>query len=246
MSETASTNDNPTAPVAPPAPAAPPNATNGIAIAALVVGIVAFLMGLVPGLGPLLAIAGIVLAILAFVKRAQPVWMPLVGVIGSGIALLAGGIALAVTLAIGSAAGSIGTAPVLTPAAPDTSVVDDESEESEPEPAVVEDPEPVAEPETSLTLAQEQAVLKAQSYLSTIGGFSRKGLIEQLEFEGFEKADAKFAVDYLDVDWNEQAAIKAASYMQLGGFSKKGLIEQLEFEGFTSKQAAYGAKSVGF
>lgn len=30
------------------------------------------------------------------------------------------------------------------------------------------------------------------------------------------------------------------------GFSKKGLKEQLEFEGFTDKQAAHGAKSVGY
>ena len=41
----------------------------------------------------------------------------------------------------------------------------------------------------------------AQSYLDT-GAFSRKGLIEQLRFEGFSKAEAMFAVDYIDPNWN--------------------------------------------
>ena len=103
---------------------------------------------------------------------------------------------------------------------------------------------PVEDPKEELTVAQENAIRQAESYLA-ISGFSKQGLIEQLEFEGYSKADAKFAVNNIDVDWNDQAALKAESYLDISGFSKQGLIEQLEFEGFTTAQAEFGAKSVG-
>jgi colicin import membrane protein len=99
--------------------------------------------------------------------------------------------------------------------------------------------------EPALSVSQEQAVISAESYLS-FGGFSRSGLIEQLEFEGFSNGDAEFAVDSLDVDWNEQAVRAAESYMEaIGGFSREGLIEQLQFDGFTTEQAEHGADEVG-
>jgi len=41
---------------------------------------------------------------------------------------------------------------------------------------------------------KEQAVLKAKNYLD-IMAFSRVGLIEQLEFEGFSNEEAIYAVD---------------------------------------------------
>jgi len=82
-------------------------------------------------------------------------------------------------------------------------------------------------------------------------GFSRAGLIHQLSSsagEGFSKADATFAVDHLNVNWNEQAVESAKSYMSMGGFSRAGLIEQLSSsagEGFTYAQAVYAANAVG-
>jgi cytoskeletal protein RodZ len=97
----------------------------------------------------------------------------------------------------------------------------------------------------TLAIGQQQAVLKAQSYLSYTA-FSRKGLIEQLVFEGFSKADATFAVGEIAPDWNEQAAKKAKSYLDYTSFSRKGLIDQLVFEGFTQAQAKYGANAVGY
>lgn len=96
----------------------------------------------------------------------------------------------------------------------------------------------------SLTNAQKQAIGKAQDYLK-FTAFSRKGLIKQLEYEGFATADATFAVDSLNVDWNAQAAAKGKSYLDIQHFSRKGLIDQLKFEGFTDAQAAYGAKANG-
>jgi hypothetical protein len=96
----------------------------------------------------------------------------------------------------------------------------------------------------SMTRSQEQAVGKAESYLD-YAAFSHKGLIEQLEYEGFTKADSTYAVSHITVNWNEQAAKKAESYLEMTQFSRSGLIEQLEYEGFTHKQAVYGVSKAG-
>ena len=71
--------------------------------------------------------------------------------------------------------------------------------------------------------------------------FSEKGLIEQLEYEGYSYTDAANAVAQCNIDWNEQAVKAAKSYKSIMTFSRSELIEQLEYEGFTASQAAYGA-----
>ena len=82
-------------------------------------------------------------------------------------------------------------------------------------------------------------------------GFSRDGLIQQLSSsagDGYDIDDATIAVDSLDVDWNEQAAKSAQSYLDFKGFSCDGLIQQLSSKAgdkFTKEQATYGAKQVG-
>ncbi len=96
-----------------------------------------------------------------------------------------------------------------------------------------------------MTLAQENAIDAAENYLD-MSGFSRSGLIDQLEFEDYSVADATFAVDHLDVDWNAEAAESAESYLEMTSFSRSGLIEHLEFEGFTTAQAEKGVKAVGY
>jgi hypothetical protein len=97
----------------------------------------------------------------------------------------------------------------------------------------------------ALTPGQVNALASAEDYLS-LSGFSRSGLIEQLKFEGYSTRNATFAVDRLNVDWNEQAARSGENYLSLSGFSRSGLIEQLEFEGYTRAQAQYGAnKALG-
>lgn len=97
---------------------------------------------------------------------------------------------------------------------------------------------------SNLTTSQSNAVSKALDYID-YSAFSKKGLRDQLEFEGFSVADAKFAVDFIDVDWFEQAALKAASYLDYSSFSRKGLIDQLLFEGFTREEAVYGVDQTG-
>ena len=94
------------------------------------------------------------------------------------------------------------------------------------------------------SVSQSNARKKAESYLS-IMAFSREGLIEQLEFEGFSNVDATYGTDAQGADWNEQAAKKAQSYLDTMAFSRSGLIDQLLFEGFTQEQAEYGVNAVG-
>ncbi|GAB3079174.1 Ltp family lipoprotein [Nocardioides zeae] len=166
----------------------------------------------------------------------------------------------AVVLVGGAAAGGSGTGnsgkdddekPVAAEASspsPDASPVDVETpaasespaQAAAPEPA----PEPEPEPEPELTVGQENAVRSAESYLD-FAPFSRSGLIDQLEFEGYETAEAEYAVDNIDVDWNDEAAEAAEGYLDMMGFSRSGLIEQLQFEGYTAEQAAFGVAEAG-
>lgn len=105
-----------------------------------------------------------------------------------------------------------------------------------------------------MTVAQENAVESALSYLEFMS-FSRKGLIKQLTSEygeGFDQADAEFAVKYLEdnglVDWKEQAVKSAESYLDFTSFSRQGLINQLTSEygeQFTREEAEYAADQVG-
>ena len=117
------------------------------------------------------------------------------------------------------------------PVAVETEAPAEETTEEKPEKAE----EPVAEEAEEApeyTTAQENAIASAEDYLDTMA-FSRNGLIEQLSSEygeGFSKADAKFAVNHIDVNWNEQAAKSAKDYLETMAFSRSGLIEQLESE----------------
>ncbi|MGO4604537.1 Ltp family lipoprotein [Terrabacter sp. 2YAF2] len=66
-----------------------------------------------------------------------------------------------------------------------------------------------------------------------------------MQYEQFSRVDATFAADHVTVDWNEQAAKKAKSYLEMTAFSRGGLIDQLRYEGFTSDQAGHGATAAG-
>ena len=96
----------------------------------------------------------------------------------------------------------------------------------------------------SESVAQSNAREMASDYLD-YSSFSRQGLIEQLEFEGFSTADATYGADSTGADWYEQAALKAQEYLDYSAFSRDGLIEQLEFEGFSRDEAVYGVNAVG-
>ena len=112
---------------------------------------------------------------------------------------------------------------------------------------------PTPPPPTTLplTLSQQNAIKAAQDYLSMGSGFSRAGLIDQLSSaagDGYPLADATFAVNSLNENWDAQAVLSAKGYLAMTSFSCNGLIQQLSSsagEKFTVAQAEYGAKAAG-
>lgn len=110
------------------------------------------------------------------------------------------------------------------------------------------DPTPTPKPKKTpkpVPIGCQNALSKAEDYLD-YSAFSKKGLIDQLKYEGYSTKEAKYAVNHVKVNWKEQAAKKAKDYMDYSSFSKSGLIDQLKYEGFTDAQARYGAKQVGY
>lgn len=96
---------------------------------------------------------------------------------------------------------------------------------------------------TSNSTSNRNALQTAKSYLD-YSGFSRKGLIDQLEYEGYTNTEAVNAVDSLSTDWNSQAVRVVKDYIDYSGFSRRGLINQLIYDGFTYSQAEYGVDHV--
>lgn len=133
-----------------------------------------------------------------------------------------------------------------------TPTVSQETEPTQPESTTGQGQQPTQAPAKATntptaqaaTVSQQNAVRKAKSYLG-FSGFSRDGLVAQLEYEKFSHEDAVYGADNSGANWNEQAAKKAKSYMDMMGYSRDGLIEQLKYEKFTQEQAEYGANAVG-
>ena len=137
------------------------------------------------------------------------------------------------------ASGAVPATPTVESSTPDPSTPPTTGQEDDPSSSDLED-----STDRDLTRSQSEAIESARSYLD-FSAFSRSGLIDQLEFEGFSNDDATFAVDSLNVDWNEQAAKSAESYLEYSSFSRSGLIDQLIFEGVTQSQAEYGVSRTG-
>lgn len=102
-----------------------------------------------------------------------------------------------------------------------------------------------APPAPVYTLAQENVIRQAKSYLA-YSGFSRAGLIGQLEYEGYSTEDATFGADNAGADWNAEAAEKAKSYLEYSSFSRQGLYDQMAYEEFTPEQIEFALAAVGY
>ncbi len=87
-----------------------------------------------------------------------------------------------------------------------------------------------------------QAMKEALGYLES-GSFSKKGLIEQLEYDGYTKSQAQYAADHCGANWLEQAKKEVKSYLASSGYSRRGLIEQLEYDGYTAEEAQVAVDS---
>ena len=115
---------------------------------------------------------------------------------------------------------------------------------STPSVSTVPDKTPVAAPK--LTTGQKNAKRSVDTYISVMP-FSHEGLIHQLvSFDKYTTADATWAVNQANIDYNEQAVKTARNYLDFTGFSRSGLITQLQqFDKYTEKQATYAADQVG-
>lgn len=93
----------------------------------------------------------------------------------------------------------------------------------------------------TISTEKKMALESAKNYLRAMG-FSKKGLISQLEYEGFTTDEATYAVNNCGANWKEEAVRVAENYLKAMPFSKQELIEQLEYEGFTNEEASYGVE----
>ena len=100
-----------------------------------------------------------------------------------------------------------------------------------------------AKKQPKLTSGQKNAIESAENYLEG-QAFSKRGLIAQLKFEDYSKAEATFAVNQLDADWKAEAVEAAEGYLDGQSFSKSGLLDQLKFEQYTDAQAEYAVNEV--
>jgi hypothetical protein len=108
---------------------------------------------------------------------------------------------------------------------------------------------PAAEKKPDMSSGQKNALEAGQNYLDTMP-FSKAGLIQQLSSsagDGYSKADATFAANHVDADWNKEAVEAAKNYLDTMPMSKDALIEQLASSAgdkYTQAQARYAASKV--
>lgn len=103
--------------------------------------------------------------------------------------------------------------------------------------------------EPQMTSGQENALQAGQNYIDTMP-FSQKGLIQQLSSpagDDYSLADATFAANHVEADWNAEAVEAAENYLDMMPFSHNGLVQQLSSSAgdkFTPAQAQYAANKV--
>ena len=99
-------------------------------------------------------------------------------------------------------------------------------------------------PLESLNENQLQAIQTAKDYLDTMH-LSQTELSQMLSVENIDSEDAKFALEYLDIDWNQEARKKAKEYCKHKiGFSKVKLKAQLLFDHFTEEEADFALSHI--
>ena len=99
-------------------------------------------------------------------------------------------------------------------------------------------------PLESLSENQVQAIQTAKDYLATIP-LSQTELLQMLTVENIDLEDAKFAIEYLNIDWTQEARKKAKEYCKHKiGFSKEKLKAQLLFDHFTEEEADFALSHI--
>ena len=89
----------------------------------------------------------------------------------------------------------------------------------------------------------ENAIESAEAY-NKIFAYSKKGLIENLKYEGFSEEIAECAAKSINANWKENCVRSAYSYLDLSPFSKEELIHQLDYDGFTAEEIDYAMNQI--
>lgn len=130
---------------------------------------------------------------------------------------------------------------------PDTSKDTSPTEDREPRAQATAEPTKQDTPDVP---REYSAALESAKHYLEFTTFSYQGLYHQLTSEygsQFPPEAAQYAMDNLDVDWNEQALRSAEEYLEFSAFSYLGLFDQLTSEygeSFTPEQAQYAVDSV--
>ncbi|MBX3077859.1 MAG: Ltp family lipoprotein [Cryobacterium sp.] len=219
-------------------PPPPLKAPMGLALAALLVGIGAFLFGLAPVFGALVGIAAIVLGVLALRKQ-QPKGMAVTGIVLGAIAAIASiGMTAGISTVVNRASDDKPSEVIAQSMAPS------EEPSVSPSPVETKAPEPEA-PKVSPEF--KSALIKAGSY-SEIMHMSKAAIYDQLTSqygEKFSPEAAQYAVDNVKADWNANALAKAKSYQEEMAMSPEAIRDQLTSEygeKFTAAQADYAIR----
>jgi hypothetical protein len=92
--------------------------------------------------------------------------------------------------------------------------------------------------------AMEMAVYHFENY--NWYPHSRISLVQTLESSGYDLADARYAVNAIDVDWNSTAEVYAQDFLGSGvGLSKQNVIAMLRAEEYTLAEATHGVNAIG-
>jgi len=208
-------------------PPLPPTASKGpigLALAALIVGIGAFLFGLIPVFGALVGAAAIVLGVLALRKK-QPKVLAIIGIALGAIAAIS---SITTAAGLGAAVNHASSdKPAAVAAAPDDATEPDASAAA-PEPTQ----EPAAPAAPAVPAEYKSAVTSADSY-SKIMHMSKAKIYDQLTSEYGEKFTpeaGQYAIDNMVADWNANALASAKSYQQTMSMSPAAIHDQLTSE----------------
>ncbi|WIE72904.1 Ltp family lipoprotein [Curtobacterium sp. MCJR17_020] len=224
-----------------PFPGAPltPKRASGLALAALLVGIGAFLVGLIPVFGAIVGAVAIVLAVLALRKQ-QPKGLAVTGLVFGIVAALSSiGVAAGIGAVVSGSESTQQSAVVAESPEPTAAAEAEEpSEAAKPseaaaEPAEKESESTEATPEKPATPVEyASALTKAESY-SEMMHMSKAGLYDQLTSEygeQFSPEAAQYAIDTIKADWNANALAKAKDYQANMSMSPAAIRDQLVSE----------------
>lgn len=104
--------------------------------------------------------------------------------------------------------------------------------------------DPIPEEEVA-TIGEKNCLSDALNYLNLMG-YSKSGLIKQLEFDEYSETEIEYALARCGADWNEEALQLAYGYTSAMSMSKTALQEQLIYEGFEESEINYALEQLGY